>query len=70
MVYVGGIVMAFLASFLHALDTAGISLVLTQWAQDVLPLYTLGLGWVVPALIGVCVGLLPFWPMNRRTPLL
>ena len=63
-------VMAFLASFLHALDTAGISLVLTQWAQDVLPLYALGLGWVVPALIGVCVGLLPFWPMNRRTPLL
>ena len=62
--------MAFLASFLHALDTAGISLVLTQWARDGLPLYALGLGWVVPALIGVCVGLLPFWTMNRRTPLL
>lgn len=70
MVYVGGMVMAFLASFLHALDTAGISFVLTQWAKEFLPLYALGLGWVVPALIGVCVGLLPFWPMNRRTPLL
>ena len=57
--------MAFLASFIHDLDTAGISFVLTQWAKEFLPLYTLGLGWVVPALIGVCVGLLPFWPMNR-----
>lgn len=59
--------MAFLASFIHALDTAGISFVLTQWAQDVLPLYALGLGWVVPALIGVCVGLLPMWPINNRS---
>lgn len=58
-------VMAFLASFIHALDTAGISFMFTQWAKEFLPLYTLGLGWVVPALIGVCVGLLPFWPMNR-----
>ena len=62
--------MAFLASFIHALDTAGISFVLTQWVKEYLPLYALGLGWVVPALIGVCVGLLPFWPMNRRTHLL
>lgn len=58
--------MAFLASFIHALDTAGISFVLTQWVKEYLPLYALGLGWVVPALIGVCVGLLPFWPMNRN----
>ena len=51
--------MAFLASFIHALDTAGISFMFTQWAKEYLPLYALGLGWVVPALIGVCVGLLP-----------
>lgn len=66
MVYVGGMVLAFCAAFVHALDTAGISFPLTQWARDVLPLYPLGLGWVVPALVGVCVGLLPFWPMNRK----
>lgn len=66
MVYVGGMVLAFLASFVHALDTAGLPFVLTQWAQEHLPLYSLGLGWVLPALLGACVGLLPFWPMNRK----
>lgn len=66
MVYVGGMVLAFLASLIHALDTAGLSFALTQWAKAYLPLYPLGLGWVVPAVVGACVGLLPFWPMNRQ----
>lgn len=66
MVYVGGMVMAFLASFVHALDTAGVSFGLTQLAKQYLPFYALGLGWLVPALVGVCLGLLPFWPMNRN----
>lgn len=66
MVYIGGMVMAFLASFVHALDTAGVSFGLTQLAKQYLPFYALGLGWLVPALVGVCLGLLPFWPMNRN----
>lgn len=69
MVYVGGMALAFLPSLIHALDTAGVSFDLARWSQAYLPLYPLGLGWVVPALIGVCVGLLPFWPMNRRADL-
>lgn len=68
MVYVGGMAMAFLASALHALDTAGLSSGLTQWAQQFLPFYTLGLGWLVPALLGACLGVLPIWPMNGRRP--
>lgn len=68
MVYVGGMALAFLASALHALDTAGLSSGLTQWAQQFLPFYALGLGWLVPALLGACLGVLPIWPMNGRRP--
>lgn len=66
MVYVGGMLMALLASFVSALESAGISFVLTSLFHEYLPFYTLGLGWILPAVIGAGIGFLPFWPMNKK----
>lgn len=65
-VYVGGMLMALLASFVSALESAGISFVLTSLFHEYLPFYSLGLGWILPAAIGAGIGFLPFWPMNKK----
>lgn len=65
-VYVGGMLMALLASFVSALESAGISFVLTSLFHEYLPFYSLGLGWILPAAIGAGIGFLPFWTMNKK----
>ena len=45
-------------TWVFSLLFTGCFFALTQWAKASLPLYSLGLGWMLPALLGVCVGLL------------
>lgn len=66
MVYIGGMFMAFLASFVSALESAGVSFGITSLFHDYLPFYSLGLGWIIPAVVGAFIGFLPFWPMNKK----
>lgn len=64
-VYMIGMIFTFLVSFINGLENAGMNLgVITTYAS-MLPFYNLGLGWVVPAIIGSFIGLLPVWPVKR-----
>lgn len=66
MVYVMGMVFAFCVSFISGLDNAQISLgVISEWVR-LLPFYTLGIGWILPGILGSLFGYLPiFDPCNR-----
>lgn len=66
MVYVGGMAMALVASSVHALESAGITFCMTNLFREYLPLYSLGIGWFLPAIVGACIGYLPIWPMNKK----
>ncbi len=66
MVYVGGMFMAFSCFFVSALESAGVSFGITSLFHDYLPFYSLGLGWIIPAVVGAFIGFLPFWPMNKK----
>ena len=66
MVYVMAMIFTFMISFVNGLDSAGVVLgSLTTFVQQ-LPFYDLSLGWVTFAILGIIVGLLPFWPMNKE----
>ena len=39
--------------------------IVADWV-GMLPLYDLNLGWMIPAAIGAVIGILPFWPMNKK----
>jgi len=56
-VYVSTTCFAFAAALFDFLHAAGVTL-LDPVANRLLPLYSLGLGWIVPALIGFAVGVL------------
>ena len=65
MVYVMAMILTFVISFVNGLDSAGISLgVITELVAS-LPFYKLSLGWIWFALLGIIIGMLPFWPMNK-----
>ena len=50
----------------NGLDSANIPLgIVADWI-GMLPLYDLNLGWMIPAAIGAIIGILPFWPMNKK----
>lgn len=66
MVYVCGMLFAFCIAFVNGLDKVNVSFgIITQLCRQ-LPFYDLGLGWIVPALVGVLIGALPFWSMNQK----
>ena len=66
MVYVLGMVFAFVIAFVNGLEKADISFGVISDLFLKIPLYELGLGWIVPAIIGCIIGILPFWSMNKR----
>lgn len=67
MVYVCGMFAAFAISFFSGLDEAGIYLGSLHALVAQLPFYAYGVGWMIPAIIGSCIGLLPCWDkMNER----
>lgn len=67
MVYVLGMVFAFLVSFFSGLDNAQLHFgIVHDWMAQ-LPFYNLGIGWILPAMVGALLGLLPcFSSLNRR----
>ena len=66
MIYVLSMAFAFCISFINGLDSANIPLgIVADWI-GMLPLYDLNLGWMIPAAIGAIIGILPFWPMNKK----
>lgn len=59
-VYVCGISFTMIAAVLDLLRVSGAASVqgIVEWAAGWLPLYSMGLGWVVPGAVGVIVGLI------------
>lgn len=56
-VYVCSIFLTSIISLIDGLQATGIQLtVIHQWLNSVIPLYNLGFGWVVPALVGAVFG--------------
>lgn len=67
MVYVCGMIAAFVVSFFSGLDEAGLYLGDLHGAIMQLPFYAYGVGWILPAIIGSFVGFLPVCNrMNKR----
>ena len=66
MVYVLGMLFTFFISFINGLESAGISLGMISTLAARLPFYELSLGWIWFALIGIILGLLPNWSMNKK----
>lgn len=54
--YVGGIVGAFIISFFDGLNNANIQFTVLEPLLHSIPLYTVGIGWLVPSVIGIVLG--------------
>lgn len=57
-VYVCGIGFTMIAAVLDLLRVGGVAPGVVEWAKGWLPLYEMGLGWLVPGVIGTAVGLI------------
>ena len=53
--YVGGIVGAFMISFFDGLHNANLEIAALTLLNKI-PLYSVGIGWFVPALVGIVIG--------------
>ncbi len=57
-VYVGGMAFALVVGIVNGLESIGMSLgIISEWVK-VIPMYDLGIGWVIPAIIGCILGYL------------
>lgn len=66
MIYVLGMIFTFIVSFVNGIESTGF----TCYAFDffhTLPFYKLGIGWILPGLLGAILGALPFW--HKKTEL-
>ncbi len=54
--YVGGIVGAFAISFFDGLHNANLQIAALAPILDKIPLYSVGIGWLVPGIIGIGFG--------------
>lgn len=55
-VYIGAMIAAFIISCIHALDNVGMMPHAITSIASTIPFYKLGIGWIVPAIIGGIVG--------------
>ena len=53
--YVGGIVGAFMISFFDGLHNANLEIAALTPILNKIPLYSVGIGWFVPALVGIVI---------------
>ena len=66
MVYICAMVFAFCVAFINAMENTALPLgVLVEWCRHI-PFYNLKFGWVLPAILGALIGMLPFWPANKE----
>ena len=66
MVYVLGMLFAFCVAFVDGMQSVKIMLgPVTEFCRQ-LPVYDLRLGWIIPAVAGALLGLLPIWKYNRE----
>lgn len=64
MVYILGMLFAFVIAFVNGLQSVGVELgFLTSYVSK-LPMHSLSLGWVLPAIVGSCLGFLPV--LNKK----
>lgn len=55
-VYIGSMICAFAVSVVKGLETGGLKLgVISEWVKAI-PFYELGIGWLVPAILGAVIG--------------
>lgn len=66
MMYVLPMILTFIVSFINGMQTFGIHLGIVSKLVMLLPLNYLGFGWVSVAIVGVFIGYLPFWPLNKE----
>ncbi len=56
-VYIGSMICAFAVSVVNGLETGGLSAgILSEWVRYI-PFYELGIGWLIPAIVGALAGL-------------
>ena len=55
-VYIGAMIAAFIISCIHALDNVGMIPSFIANIVHTIPFYNLGIGWIVPAIIGGIIG--------------
>ncbi|MCM2674166.1 branched-chain amino acid transport system II carrier protein [Alkalicoccobacillus plakortidis] len=66
-VYQGTIVMTLIVSFFEGLEEAGLSIsFIHQFFGSFLPFYDIGLGWILPAIVGGCLGYLVSIMVNEQ----
>lgn len=66
MVYILAMLFTFAVSFVNGMESAGMQLgILSKWC-GMLPFYDRSIGWILPAILGALLGLLPIWPVNRK----
>lgn len=65
-VYISAIVSTALVSLINGLDQSGISVMFLTDFMHALPLYEEGLGWLIPAFIGIAIGVL-LLPKKKET---
>ncbi|MFD2118063.1 branched-chain amino acid transport system II carrier protein [Paenibacillus yanchengensis] len=64
-VYWFSLTFTFLVSIVEGLSSSKLKIVsLTNLYSDYLPLFDIGLGWIIPALIGAILGFI--WPVSKR----
>ena len=66
MVYVLGMLFAFCVAFVDGMQSVKIMLGPVTELCRKLPFYDLRLGWIIPAVAGALLGLLPIWKYNRE----
>ena len=65
MVYVMGMIFTFGVSFVNGLEDLGIHLGFIADVVARLPFNNTGFGWILAAVAGSLIGLLPFWKLNN-----
>lgn len=61
MIYILGMLFAFVVSFVNGLESAGIQLGAVNTLFHYLPFYELSIGWILPGIAGALLGTLPIW---------
>ncbi|PGH79242.1 branched-chain amino acid transport system II carrier protein [Bacillus thuringiensis] len=68
-VYVGAVLGALMISLVQGLETAGLSIAPVLTYMEYIPFFKEGMGWILPALLGSLIGLIPTKGSSKTKPL-